>query len=89
MRTSIEQVLLVAFLLLPLSGCGEVGSSAPATLEESVPGESSSALSGVSKCWDDYNCTGSVIARGISLKACNNTHGASSWRSVGGKCFNL
>jgi len=35
MRTSIERVLVIAGLLLPLSGCGETGSPAPATVSES------------------------------------------------------
>jgi hypothetical protein len=86
MRTSIERVLLIAGLLLPLSGCGETGALAPAAAEESETAEALSALGGAT-CWDNVDCTGKVIAIGISLKACRKNEEASSWRGTGGKCY--
>jgi hypothetical protein len=88
----VKRFLVIGCLFLSPIGCAVGGSTESATDEAETPISARSAEAtpdGMSACYDDYNCRGSVLERGGSLRSCNNMDDASSWRSAGGKCFNL
>ena len=104
MRTHMKPYLPVFGLFILIGGCGDTDlqtSSAvdeqaftsaqeeSALTDESASEEGSSALSSESACWSGDYCRGYVLARGISLRACNRYDDASSWRSSYGKCLDL